>query len=264
MPCKESILNAKASFVAAVSDGIDTLIQQCGYSRDRATSALMRELSRGDSTRPSDKEIFDTMAQYSLGIEEASKTIIVSRALRRAMSTASPAKAIEHLASQIAVKRLLYDSSEEDPTSEDEYLQISSDLRVEPISTMEHHASSRARSSPVRKARLVAAKAGRPRKAAATPNKSTVLFRKRSIDEMTSTEKSDDFKPTRSRSESVSEEVSAKIAQQSSGDDTACSADSSSSGVRAAPSVRAKRNHLPEGTESISQPNAKHIRGTDA
>jgi hypothetical protein len=43
--------------VAAVSEGIDTLMHQCGYSRDRATSALMRELSRGDSTRPSDKEV---------------------------------------------------------------------------------------------------------------------------------------------------------------------------------------------------------------
>lgn len=64
MPCKESILNAKASFVAAVSEGIDTLIQQCGYSRDRATSALMRELSRGDSTRPSDKEVSDTNQSY--------------------------------------------------------------------------------------------------------------------------------------------------------------------------------------------------------
>ena len=57
MPCKESILNAKASFVGAVSEGIETLVEQCGYSRDRATSALMRELSRGDSTRPSDREV---------------------------------------------------------------------------------------------------------------------------------------------------------------------------------------------------------------
>jgi hypothetical protein len=207
-------------------------------------------------------QIFNAMTQYNLGIEEASKTIIVTKALRRAMTTASPAKAIEHLASQIAIKRLLYDSSEDDPTSEDEYLPISSELRVEPFSTMEHHASSRTRSSPVRKTRL-AAKASRPRKATATPNsKSTVIFRKRSIDEITSTENSEDFKPNRSRSGSVSEEVSAKIAQQSSGDDPATSNAIDSTVVRTASSVRAKRNHLPEGTESI-QPNNKRIRGTD-
>jgi hypothetical protein len=58
MPCQESIADAKATFVTAVSDGISTLMQQCGYSRDRAASALMRELSRGgDSTRPSDEEV---------------------------------------------------------------------------------------------------------------------------------------------------------------------------------------------------------------
>jgi hypothetical protein len=58
MPCQESIADAKAAFVTAVSDGISTLMQQCGYSRDRAASALMRELSRGgDSTRPNDDEV---------------------------------------------------------------------------------------------------------------------------------------------------------------------------------------------------------------
>jgi len=57
MPSEESITNARASFVNAVAEGINTLMQQCGYSRDRATSALMRELSRGDSSRPSDVQV---------------------------------------------------------------------------------------------------------------------------------------------------------------------------------------------------------------
>ena len=58
MPCHESIADAKATFVSAVSEGIVTLMQQCGYSRERATNALMRELNRGgDHTRPTDKEV---------------------------------------------------------------------------------------------------------------------------------------------------------------------------------------------------------------
>ena len=185
------------------------------------------------------------------------------------MSTASPAKAIEHLAAQIAIKRLLYDSSEDDPSSEDEYLPISSDLRVEPFSTRDHHVSSRTRSSPVRKAR-VAAKAGRPRKATpATPNKSsTLMFRRRSIDEITSTENTEDFKPARSRSGSVSEEISAKMAQQqcSADDPGAASAmESGSAVVRNASSVRVKRSHIPESADSLTnQASNKRMRGTDA
>lgn len=294
-------------------------MQQCGYSRERATSALMRELSRGDSSRPSDDEvsscdcllpqrddregcsfvsfplwvreesivcrcrvcllcaitthsyfvlsvvfqIFDTMRRYGLGIEEASRTIIVSRALRKAMDThASPAKAIEHLASKIAVKRLLYDSSEEDPTSDDEFPPISANLRVEPISTMERNVSStRARTAPVRTARLVSnsGKATRPRKAP-TPNKP--IFRKRSIDEIGSADKSEEeeFATTRARSESVSEEVSAKIAQQSgSGDETPVA-------ESAARPVRAKRSHSrPDDAEpSLTQSSNKRIRSNDA
>lgn len=57
MPCNESITNAKASFVGAVSGGITTLMQQCGYSRERAISALLREINRGDSARPTDNEV---------------------------------------------------------------------------------------------------------------------------------------------------------------------------------------------------------------
>lgn len=57
MPCEESIADAKATFITAVAEGITTLVQQCGYSRDRATSVLLREMNRGESTRPSDTEV---------------------------------------------------------------------------------------------------------------------------------------------------------------------------------------------------------------
>ena len=57
MPCEESIADAKATFVSAVSEGIDVLMNRCGYSRERATSALLRELNRGETTRPNDEEV---------------------------------------------------------------------------------------------------------------------------------------------------------------------------------------------------------------
>lgn len=53
------IATAKTSFVQAVSEGIDALMSQCGYSRERATNTLVRELSRGDppSARPDQDEV---------------------------------------------------------------------------------------------------------------------------------------------------------------------------------------------------------------
>ena len=57
MPCIQSIADAKASFASRVNDGIATLMA-CGYSRERATNSLLRELNRGEScTRPSDEEV---------------------------------------------------------------------------------------------------------------------------------------------------------------------------------------------------------------
>ena len=57
MPSEQSIASAKATFVSKVSEGIAALMA-CGYSRERATNALMRELNRGDSSaRPNDEEV---------------------------------------------------------------------------------------------------------------------------------------------------------------------------------------------------------------
>jgi hypothetical protein len=66
MPSQESIADAKETFITAVMEGISVLMERCGYSRERATSALLRELSRGefDFIRPTDEEVSDT---YSLG-----------------------------------------------------------------------------------------------------------------------------------------------------------------------------------------------------
>jgi hypothetical protein len=172
------------------------------------------------------------MVRYGLGIEEATRLTIVSRALQRAMESASsPSKAIQTLASKIAVKRLLYESSEEDPTSEDD-VPMRPDFRVDPISTVERRTNRSTRS-----ARLASR---------STPKKS----RKRCLEDVPSSgEKPQDspLSSPRPRAESVSEELSAKIAQQNE--------DSSIS------SVRAKRTaHRDDSEGAVQAPTIKRQR----
>ena len=47
-PQHEQLVAAKERFTKAVHEGITKLMRQCGYSRERATAALLRELGRGD------------------------------------------------------------------------------------------------------------------------------------------------------------------------------------------------------------------------
>lgn len=45
---ERSLTVAKAKFMGAVDDGVQQLRQQCGYSYERATKALLRELGKSD------------------------------------------------------------------------------------------------------------------------------------------------------------------------------------------------------------------------
>lgn len=58
MPSLEeySLGEAKEHFTTAVREGISVLMSQCGFSRDRATSALLRELAKGE-VRPDDDQV---------------------------------------------------------------------------------------------------------------------------------------------------------------------------------------------------------------
>lgn len=166
----------------------------CGYSRERATNALMRELNRGDSSsRPTDEEIFDTMRRYHIGSEDATRAIVVSKAMRRALHLSeSPARAIESLSKKISVSTLLYDSCDEDVESP-----IRPELRVEPVVSTRKTTLRRSSRSSTR------SNAGR----------------KRSIDEMaaiakkknTNKKESSSSSSSRTRSDSVAEEVAEKI-----------------------------------------------------
>jgi hypothetical protein len=171
------------------------------------------------------------MKQNGLGIDEAKKALTVHKALRRAMeANSSAAEAIHNLASKIALSNLMYESSEEDPTDQEQ-----PEMRIEPVSSLDRQISSASRIKPA------AATSTRKPKAAAlnkiaktkkTPNNNIkAAGRKRSIDEV---EKKDAQTP-RDRSDSVEVEVDAKMAKKQSNEEVVETA------IRPANSVRAKR-----------------------
>lgn len=133
MPSRESVseaIRAKTEFTIAVRRGIEALMGRCGYSRERATLALLKELNRGNGpeSKPTDDEIFDTMRRYKLGLDEANRAIVVSRAMRRQLlaregkninSMITPTEAIERLTSRLSLDNILYESGEDDSDDDD-------------------------------------------------------------------------------------------------------------------------------------------------
>lgn len=124
MPSRESVsdeIRARTEFATAVRQGIDALMGRCGYSRERATLALLKELNRGSGpeSKPTDDETFNTMRRYKLGLDEANRAIVVSRAMRRELLNAkntntSPTEAIQRLTSRLSLDNILYESEEDD------------------------------------------------------------------------------------------------------------------------------------------------------
>lgn len=233
MPCQQYIADAKATFVSKVSEGISTLMK-FGYSRERATTALLRELTRGETNngRPTDEEIFDTMKRFNLGIDEATKAIMVSKAMRRAMlSSTGPAQAIEVLANKISMSNLLYESCEEE---DDDSSTIRPELRVEPLVPTRRQVAS--------------------------------MRRKRPIEEIAfspDVEEQEPKKATRVRADSVAEELEQKIhakksTECSSGNDSSTSSNSASMRT---PVVRGKRAKRVDDAEN--QAVHMRIRGSE-
>jgi hypothetical protein len=128
MPSRESVsdeIRARTEFAAAVRNGIDALMGRCGFSRERATLALLKELNRGNGPdcKPTDEEIFDAMRRYKLGLDEANRAIVVGRAMRRELlfrgennnnRKTTPLEAIQKLTSKLSLDNILYESGEDD------------------------------------------------------------------------------------------------------------------------------------------------------
>ncbi|KAG7367507.1 hypothetical protein IV203_030178 [Nitzschia inconspicua] len=139
---------------------MDALMNHCGYSRERAALVLLRELQRssgGSSTRsrtvqairPTDDEMFEVMKRYGLGMEEATKALIVSKAFQKELgsfgqtirldeSVDAVRCAVDSLISRLSLDTILYESdSSADMNSdvEEEKLSIRPELRINPVST---------------------------------------------------------------------------------------------------------------------------------
>jgi len=125
MPSRESVseeIRARTEFTTAVRQGIEALMGRCGYSRERATLALLKELNRGNGpeSKPTDDETFDTMRRHKLGLDEANRAIVVSRAMRRELlnkttnTPLSPTEALQRLTSRLSLDNILYESGEDD------------------------------------------------------------------------------------------------------------------------------------------------------
>jgi hypothetical protein len=200
-------------------------------------------------------QVFQIVKNHGLGIEEATKTLIISRALKRAMSTSgSPAKAIELLAAKIALSKLLCESDEYASSDEDV---LRPEQCIARVSSVEKF-TPRTTITPVGRKTRGSSKTTRPKPKPAT--KSSTAGRKRTIDEIlpAATNSPGSFQ-SRPRSDSAADEIDAKIAKQSSEESTA------SDLIRSTPSVRAKRAHRAEDADPLNQPGSlKRSRGTES
>lgn len=197
------------------------------------------------------------MKRLGLGIEETTRTLVVGKALRRILESESPEKAIEQLAAKIAVGNLMYDSSDEHEVPETQRLIIRADLRVEPVSRQ--GVPVLRKGTPTKKGKS----SGNKQRARKAPSKSAVAGRKRSVEEMASSSKTESQSfPNRPRADSVSEEVSAKIAKQSASDESAAATVDTTARTTSA-GVRTKRVHRSEPADKIVSTCNKRIRGNE-
>jgi len=227
MPSRESVseaIRARTEFATAVRTGIGALMSRCGYSRERATLALLKELNRGNGPdcKPTDTEIFDAMRRHKIGLDEANRSIVVSRAMRRELLSRDDknnnqkntrSEAIQRLISKISLDNILYESGEDD--SDDEQNEIlplkipkvsrvpsSSSINVSSSSTTTPNTTNHSTTSSRKNARSKKNISPSPRKQLKTNhirnkgnnnnsnsnNSNTILVgRKRSIEDMDST-----------------------------------------------------------------------------
>mmetsp|Transcript_32224 Transcript_32224/g.58277 ORF Transcript_32224/g.58277 Transcript_32224/m.58277 type:complete len:255 (+) Transcript_32224:152-916(+) len=229
------IAAAQARFMQAVSQAITKLINECGYSRERAIAALLRELGRGDGglLEQDEEHVFDTMTTFSLGVEDASHALVVSRALQRLMKerSLSAVEAIDDLSSKLNTTKLIscgQDSEEPSPASSRPSSPQLQRATPTPHATMStDRASSALSQQQQRKGRKVATTA-KTKNAKKAPKNNTCCTAKNSLRK----------RPNRERADSVTQAVEQKAKKaRLSPEESEEAADSSTNIV-----VRTKRN----------------------
>lgn len=241
-----------SEFVAAVKNAVSLLTGRCGYSHERATSALLRELSRGDMP-PSEVEIFNTMNNRGLGLGEAAQALAISRALKRGMSDngLSLQEAIDGLTSKLSLSNLVKSKYE----FEDECLSPDPSSSSRAPSSVSITPKIHAIAAPsVQRPNLstpISRKVKPTSKSAKAKLKNSTNVRRRSIDEIGQVEKRDSTTfQTRDRADSLSTtEVNAKIAKKSLRNDEGASLETP---LRPAPTVRSKRGRVDDSENNPS------------
>lgn len=104
----EDLTEAMNRFRESISNGISVLVLKHGYSRARATDLILEQIRQSDGL-PCEDEVFRVMHHLGLGIEAATQSIIVAKALKRVQEEQSctKAKAINYLSSCLTTMKLL-------------------------------------------------------------------------------------------------------------------------------------------------------------
>lgn len=269
-----SVAHAKTKFVASVSRGISVLMEVRGFSRERATAALLREIGRGDSTTsssnpPNDQEMFDFMSHHGLGLDGASKALAVSKAVQRVMheQKLSMVEAIDSLTSKLSVTNLIESRSALSVDDSTDASPNTADMRIQlPILAQQPRSKAITTTTTTQPSSVVVAAASasvstssttstRKTKTAHNKQKNTnggSTARKRSVEEMKSDKNNDDNaqtqQPTRKRADSLSEVVNAKFG----GKDAAPVGGSEAAVPAPAAVVRVKRSRQADESEASS------------
>lgn len=257
----QSLSDAKVRFAACVSRGVSVLMEENGYSRERAQTALLQELARGDINPPDDEEIFQVMATHGLGIEGSARALTVSKTLQRESTerNLTMMEAIDDLTSKLSVANLIRmdrgSPAPVPPSPSDVAVSIPSrpsKVRIQPVPAT--------RSKPTITTRAFGSNAaatallGRKSKLASKADKQNLgnAGRKRPVEDISianNAKKEDppnnNSFPKRERSDSLSEVVSAKFGERTTDDAT-----NKRSGTP--PAVRTKRGRVDEGGASQS------------
>lgn len=209
---KGNLSESKKRFIDAVSRRIDDLMCCKGYSRDRATMTLLHEIGRGGNPA-SESELFRVMAQTGLGLDDAAKALVISKTLQTSMSKRgiSEIEAIDDLTSKLSITKLLKSSPPNTAIQQQQILVQNESFRItQPSSTGSNNALTlQHRKGPARKV-----------KSKLKGTTKNINARKRSflgenLEERehvkSDLEESEQLKPVRSRSDSLTQQVNAKL-----------------------------------------------------
>lgn len=109
----QEIKEAKDRFFSIVSSGVADLVNRYGYSQERATGLVLRQI-RWDDNPPDDNEVFNLMKKRRISRTDATIALTVARAVHRVRtkcSHLSAAEAVEELSAKVNAKMVIEERS---------------------------------------------------------------------------------------------------------------------------------------------------------